>query len=78
MIRFYHQQSAVDRDEYLDIFLDNVEKKKQHNFNKYSSDIITDFGYGYDFDSVMHYSATAFSKNGKATMAPKPKVYMFL
>lgn len=28
-------------------------------------------GIGYDYRSVMHYSANAFSKNGQATIDPK-------
>lgn len=76
---FFHQQSATDRDDYIDIFIDNVEKSMRSNFDKYGSDIITDFGVGYDFDSVMHYPNNAFGikqENGSLaiTMAPKPKV----
>lgn len=33
--------------------------------------MIDNQGVGYDYRSVMHYSANAFSKNGQATIDPK-------
>ncbi|XP_026684649.1 zinc metalloproteinase nas-14-like [Diaphorina citri] len=42
----------------------------ERNFKKYPPSEITDFGVGYDFDSVMHYSRKAFSKNGDDTIVP--------
>ncbi|XP_035903575.1 seminal metalloprotease 1-like [Anopheles stephensi] len=68
---FYHQQSASDRDQFVDILWDNIEEGKEHNFNIYDASTITDFNVVYDYGSVMHYSATAFSKNGEKTIVPK-------
>lgn len=34
-------------------------------------------GIGYDYRSVMHYSANAFSKNGQATIDPKVYFYAY-
>ncbi|KFB53863.1 AGAP010764-PA-like protein [Anopheles sinensis] len=68
---FYHQQSASDRDEYVDIIWENIEDGKEHNFNIYENSIVTDFSVRYDYGSVMHYSSTAFSKNGQRTIVPK-------
>ncbi|XP_053661515.1 seminal metalloprotease 1-like [Anopheles marshallii] len=68
---FYHQQSASDRDQFVDIVWDNIEEGKQHNFNIYDADTVTDFNVMYDYGSVMHYSSTAFSKNGEKTIVPK-------
>ncbi|KAL1452014.1 hypothetical protein WDU94_006333 [Cyamophila willieti] len=69
-IGFFHQQSASDRDDYVSIKWKNITKGMGHNFQKYSPSSITDFGVGYDFDSVMHYSRKAFSKNGEDTIVP--------
>lgn len=45
------------------------------NFNKYNKETIDSLGTEYDYDSVMHYGSTAFSKNGKPTIvATKPGV----
>lgn len=44
---FYHMQNAFDRDDYVKIQWENIEKKKKHNFKKYSSSEITDFNQNY-------------------------------
>jgi hypothetical protein len=72
---FYHEQSRPDRDDFLKIHLENVPRGKGHNFNKYSKNIIDSLGTPYDYHSVMHYSKTAFSMNGKMTMEPVDPYY---
>ena len=42
-------------------------------FDKYSLNMIDHLDTAYDYGSVMHYAATAFSKNGKPTIEPKKK-----
>ncbi|XP_058065781.1 seminal metalloprotease 1-like [Anopheles bellator] len=68
---FYHQQSASDRDEFVDIIWENIESGTENNFNIYPDTTVTDFGVRYDYGSVMHYGATAFSINGERTIVPK-------
>lgn len=65
---FYHQQSASNRDEYVEIVWDNILDGKESNFNKYDESEVTDFETAYDYASIMHYSGKAFSKNGNATI----------
>ena len=63
---FHHQQSAPDRDKYVKINLENVKEGKSHNF-LLKIDSKT-FNVPYDYCSTMHYSAYAWSKNGKPTI----------
>ncbi|XP_037781914.1 zinc metalloproteinase nas-4-like [Penaeus monodon] len=65
---FYHEQSRFDRDDYVTIMWNNIEAGAEHNFDKYSSNVIGGFGEQYDYGSVMHYSAYAFSSNGQKTI----------
>ncbi|EDS37684.1 zinc metalloproteinase dpy-31 [Culex quinquefasciatus] len=68
---FYHMQSASDRDQYVTIRWENVQQGMQTNFQSYGVEYISDFGMGYDYGSLMHYSATAFSANGAQTIVPR-------
>lgn len=70
-VGFYHQQSASNRDDYVKINWENIKAGREHNFKKYDADEVTDFGVEYDYGSVMHYSALAFSKNKLPTIEPK-------
>lgn len=65
---FFHQQSAADRDEYVKILWENISEGHEGNFKKYNHSVVSDFNTSYDFESIMHYSQKAFSKNGELTM----------
>ncbi|KAK4306278.1 hypothetical protein Pmani_021900 [Petrolisthes manimaculis] len=65
---FHHEQSRSDRDDYVTIMWDNIQAGAEHNFDKYSSAVVGGFGENYDYGSVMHYSAYAFSDNGQKTI----------
>ncbi|PSN37554.1 Zinc metalloproteinase nas-13 [Blattella germanica] len=67
---FYHQQSTFERDAFVKINWENIKMGKEHNFRKYGESTVTNFGVKYDYGSIMHYSAYAFSKNGKPTIKP--------
>lgn len=65
---FFHMQSATERDDYVTIHWDNIQSGMEHNFDKYGTDTITNFGIQYDIGSIMHYDAYAFSSNGNPTI----------
>ena len=45
----------------------------ESNFFKFSSSRVTTQGVSYDYGSIMHYSAYAFSRNGKPTIEVKDR-----
>lgn len=68
---FFHEQSRPDRGDWVDVQWENIDEDKQHNFNLYNDTVIDFLGLPYDVASVMHYSGTSFSNNGKPTMIAK-------
>ncbi|NXX96472.1 MEP1A protein, partial [Centropus bengalensis] len=60
---FYHEQSRMDRDDYVTIWWDEIIADKEHNFLKYDDAYITDLNTPYDYESVMHYQPFSFNKN---------------
>lgn len=76
-IGFYHQHSAADRDDFIKINWENIRKSRTHNFKKYDESVVTNYNVTYDYESVMHYSAKAFSKNGRITIEPIVSVLFF-
>ncbi|WP_224366996.1 M12 family metallopeptidase [Hyalangium versicolor] len=66
---FYHEQSRPDRDQYITVNFQNVESGLEDQFDVCQDCTTQDIPY--EYDSIMHYGAQAFTKNGKATMVPK-------
>lgn len=71
---FLHEQNRYERDDYVKINYENIKPSAKNNFYKSSSYSSNGLGVAYDFTSIMHYSVTAFSKNGGPTITPKKKV----
>ena len=84
---FIHEQARPDRDQWVTIHLENVCKATDMNCSgglcfrgatqidcDHNFDIrLEAFTYGpYDFDSVMHYTRDAFSRNTSDTITVKP------
>jgi Astacin (Peptidase family M12A) len=65
----WHEQSRSDRDDFIRIVQENIDPTFVHNFDKHIQDG-TDLG-AYDYGSIMHYPATAFSINGQPTIVAK-------
>jgi hypothetical protein len=64
----WHEQSRRDRDSYVKIIWENIEPDYRYNFDQHLTDS-KDYG-EYDYESIMHYPAYAFSKNGQKTIIP--------
>ncbi|MBL0153424.1 MAG: M12 family metallopeptidase [Chitinophagaceae bacterium] len=61
---FYHEQCRTDRDNFIKLHEENMQDDKK---NQFQIEVGTAQS-TYDYCSIMHYSATAFSKNGNATI----------
>ncbi|KAI3377317.1 hypothetical protein L3Q82_008519 [Scortum barcoo] len=62
---FHHEQVRSDRDKYVSILTGNIQPGMEGNFEKVKTNNLETT---YDFNSVMHYSNKAFSKNGNPTI----------
>lgn len=66
----WHEQSRMDRDDYIDILWENISDAAKHNFQTYNNF----YGNGIDmtptldFGSIMMYSPYSFSINGQPTI----------
>lgn len=67
----WHEQSRIDRDQFIRIVTENIDPAMAYNFNKNTTNTGTDIG-AYDYNSIMHYPAYAFSKNGQPTIVTVP------
>ena len=65
----WHEQSRADRDRHIEIIFENISPQHRHNFDQHILDG-DDLG-PYDYGSIMHYPATAFSINGQPTIRVK-------
>jgi hypothetical protein len=71
LVGLHHEHQRSDRDQYVDILLDNVEPAYQFAFDLLSDSEYTTYGQRYDTTSIMHYNQQAFSKNGQDTIRSK-------
>jgi hypothetical protein len=74
-----HEHQRTDRDSYIKINYENVNNSfmgllRKINFSYQAGTLHTP----YDFLSIMHYSAYAFSANQKITIEPKPDYAEYL
>lgn len=70
---FTHQIRTPNRDKYVKVLWENIDQRYVNNFQKYNDSDVTDFGYAYDYQSVMNYESYAFSKNKKPTIVATSK-----
>ena len=66
----WHEHQRADRGGNLTVLYDNMDKRYYSDFNQ-SLSTAKDSGY-YDFDSIMHYSSTGFSRNYRDTLETVP------
>ncbi|CAK6967428.1 high choriolytic enzyme 1-like [Scomber scombrus] len=66
---FQHEQTRSDRDGYVRIIWQNMDRAMAYNFHKQNTNNLNT---PYDYSSIMHYGRTAFSINGRDTITPFP------
>lgn len=69
-VGFLHEQNREDRDGFVSIQWQNVPENVKNNFDKASPGSTIAYNVPYDYGSVLHYSATAFSNSGSKTIVP--------
>ncbi|XP_048585007.1 nematocyst expressed protein 6 [Nematostella vectensis] len=55
-IGFFHEHSRPDRDEYVNINVNNIREGAEGNFRKDNGYFVDSRGQDYDYGSIMHYS----------------------
>ena len=72
-VGLYHEQSRNDRDRYITVNFNNIQSGREHNFRTYGQRRSDGDEYTntLDFNSIMMYHSTAFSKNGRPTITKK-------
>lgn len=72
-VGLWHEQSRVDRGNFITINYDNIQSGREHNFHTYSQQGMDGKEYtsSLDFGSLMMYGSYSFSSNGKPTMVKK-------
>lgn len=69
VIGLWHEQSSDLRDRYVRIRSENIIPGYEANFSTVAGLGAAALNFGsYDYDSIMHYSATAFSRNNRPTI----------
>ncbi len=64
---FYHEQSRIDRDSFIEIINANITDGRHDQFTKVDATILS----SYDYSSIMHYGQMTFTKNGNSTIRCK-------
>ncbi|XP_030029518.2 zinc metalloproteinase nas-14 [Manduca sexta] len=70
-VGFMHEQSRPERDDFVYVRYQNIKPGSEVNFRKADVKNTNGFGVPYDYNSVMHYSEYAFSRNSQKTIEPK-------
>lgn len=76
VIGLFHEQSRPDRDDFVQVIPDNIDKLQLYQFASalpYGDSFQVGVGAGaYDYGSIMHYGPTGFSRTGGATTITIP------
>ncbi|KAE9416012.1 hypothetical protein Angca_010256, partial [Angiostrongylus cantonensis] len=72
----YHTHARHDRDNFIELRLENLINGWEDQFAKQSESTNYNYNITYDYGTVMHYGATAVSKNGKPYVVPRDTKFL--
>ncbi|XP_057327310.1 dorsal-ventral patterning protein tolloid-like [Microplitis mediator] len=74
-IGFHHEHLRYDRDQYIEVLLDNVQEGSKHRFDKLPLESTNTLGLPYDYNSIMHYPRFGFAKSDfRSTIEPTRQI----
>ncbi|KAK5980945.1 Zinc metalloproteinase [Trichostrongylus colubriformis] len=71
----FHTMSRYDRDTFITPVIENVEEGFVDQYIKETPETTSNYGYTYDYGSIMHYGASSASHNKKPTMVANDTKY---
>ncbi len=74
VVGLYHEVTRYDRDQYIEIFWENILPGAEYWFQPIPHTEIDSLGVPYDPGSIMHFSPDAYSKNGNDTLRVRDNV----
>merc|ERR1719474_2252139 len=72
-----HEQNRPDRNSYVTINWDNIEKGQEYNFERRTSKTVDSLNTTYDYLSTMHYSRYAFGRYKHAVTIDTKNSYRY-
>ncbi|XP_028170066.1 zinc metalloproteinase nas-13-like [Ostrinia furnacalis] len=72
LLGFFHMQSTYNRDEYVRIHWENIERGYAFAFDRYDNSIVSNLGLPYEYSSCMHYGEPTSSVPMGAPLFPPP------
>ncbi|CEF70617.1 Astacin-like metalloendopeptidase [Strongyloides ratti] len=71
----FNEENRYDRDNYVVFIKKNIDPRYIRKFMKYSCKILYTYNQPYDYGSLMHSGAYAYSYNGQKTLWPRDNLY---
>lgn len=68
---YIHEHNRPDRDNHVKVLWQNIDSRFYSEFDKVDGAMYNSYGTSYDYNSIMHYGPTAFTKTGARTIIPK-------
>lgn len=65
---FVHMHNVPNREQYVKILFNNIKYREEGRFSSHDPHILSQQYFPYDYNSIMHYSAYAYSKNKHRTI----------